>query len=154
MKLTDTQWEHLKPLFEIASDQRHGRPSRLARELLDGILWTLKTGARWCDLPRQFLPYQTCHRSFQEWVKNGSMEKAFRAVAQDLKDRVNWVYAKLLLMAPSAVLKKGSLCWENQARKGTKLMLVADSNGLSVAVCLASASPHEVKLVEQSLITC
>ncbi|WP_448518267.1 transposase, partial [Rhodoflexus sp.] len=33
-----------------------------------GILWVLRTGAAWKDLPDRYPPYQTCHRRYQQWV--------------------------------------------------------------------------------------
>lgn len=38
---------------------------------LDGVLWILRTGAPWQDLPPRYGPYQTCHRRFQQWVRSG-----------------------------------------------------------------------------------
>jgi transposase len=151
MKLTDAQWELLEPLFEIATEGGRGRPRRDARGVLDGILWILKTGARWCDLPRQYPPYQTCHRRFQEWVEDGTLDEALRRIAQDLKDRGGLDVREAFIDGTSAVPKKGALRWENQTREGTKPMAVADRHGLPVAVCITSASPHEVTLVEETL---
>ena len=154
MKLTDIQWEHLKPLFEIPSERRPGRPSRPPREILDGILWILKTGARWCDLPHQYPPYQICHRRFQEWVRGGTMKKALRAMAQDLKDRGGLDAREAFIDGTFSSAKKKGLCVGKTKRgEGTKLMAVADSNGLPVAVRLARTSPHEVTLVEDTLDT-
>jgi transposase len=42
-----------------------GRPWRQARKVLDGVLWVLRIGAPWRDLPERYPPYQTCHRRFQ-----------------------------------------------------------------------------------------
>ncbi len=58
-----------------------------ARPILDGILWVLKTGARWEDLPARYPSRATCHRRFQAWAEDGTLEAALRALAQDLKDR-------------------------------------------------------------------
>ena len=64
-ELTDEQWFLIAPLFEKANViQTRGRPARPAREVLNGILWILRSGARWQDLPDRFPPYQTCHRRF------------------------------------------------------------------------------------------
>ncbi|MGQ9513507.1 MAG: transposase, partial [Thermoproteota archaeon] len=71
--LTDEQWAILKPLIPKPprrSDNR-GRPWKDSRAVLDGVLWILKTGARWQDLPKTYPPYQTCHRGFQQWVRAG-----------------------------------------------------------------------------------
>jgi transposase len=88
MKLTDLQWKRIAPLFNPAcSPIKPGRPPTPARKVLDGVLWVLKTGARWKDLPAQYPPYQTCHRRFQQWARDGTMEKALHALARDLHQR-------------------------------------------------------------------
>ena len=42
-------------------------PRRIS--VLNGILWVLRTGAPWHDLPKRYTPYQTCHRRFQRWIE-------------------------------------------------------------------------------------
>jgi len=64
-----------------------GRPRRNPREVLDGILWTLRTGAQWADLPDRYPPYQTCHRRFQEWVRSGVLDTILQTLARDLEER-------------------------------------------------------------------
>ena len=70
MDLTDEQWLVLGPLLPEPPKRAHGRgrPWRDAREVLNGVLWVLRTGAPWRDLPKRYPPYQTCHRRFQRWV--------------------------------------------------------------------------------------
>ena len=65
--LTDEQWElmeELLPELPRRADGR-GRPWRSQREVLDGVLWILRSVARWKDLPGCYPPYQTCHRRYQ-----------------------------------------------------------------------------------------
>ena len=88
MKLTEKQWQLIAPLFD--DDNRSGmvgRPPTPARDVLNGVLWILKTGARWKDLPREYPPYQTCHRRFQHWVRDGRIERALQVLAEDLRQR-------------------------------------------------------------------
>src|SRR5881392_1266638 len=71
MDLTDDQWAILAPLLpapRLRRDRR-GRPWRDPRDVLNGILWILRTGAPWADLPDRYPSYQTCHRRFQHWVR-------------------------------------------------------------------------------------
>ena len=70
--LTDEQWVLVGPFLpELArrTDGR-GRPWRENRAVLNGILWILRTGAPWADLPDRYPSYQTCHRRFQQWVQS------------------------------------------------------------------------------------
>ncbi len=85
-ELTDEQWLILKPLLpELPrrSDGR-GRPWRSQREVLNGVLWILRSGARWQDLPERFPPYQTCHRRYQGWVRSGALRDILEVLAEDL----------------------------------------------------------------------
>lgn len=89
MDLTDAQWAVLAPFLpreRVRRDGR-GRPWRDPRDVLNGILWILRTGAPWKDLPDRYPSYQTCHRRFQLWVRAGTIEKILRALAGDLRDR-------------------------------------------------------------------
>jgi transposase len=52
MDLTDQQWTIIEPLFEEKRrPDGRGRPWRDARAVLNGVLWVLRTGAPWHDLP-------------------------------------------------------------------------------------------------------
>ncbi len=110
MKLTDAQWQLIEPLFESDdSAGRRGRPRRAARDVLDGVLWILKTGARWKDLPPRYPPYQTCHRRFQQWVRDGTMEQALRTLAQDLMERGGLDVREAFIDGTFSGAKKGDL---------------------------------------------
>jgi hypothetical protein len=55
--------------------------------VLNGVLWVLRTGAPWHDLPERYPPYQTCHRRFQAWVRDGTLASVLHALAEDLRER-------------------------------------------------------------------
>ncbi len=89
MDLTDAQWAILAPLLprpRLRRDRR-GRPWRDPRDVLNGILWVLRTGAPWKDLPARYPSYQTCHRRFQMWVRRGTWTAVLKALARDLHAR-------------------------------------------------------------------
>jgi transposase len=71
--LTDAQWMILDPLIPEPPRRKdgRGRPWKGRHPVLNGILWVLRTGALWADLPDHYPPYQTCHRRFQQWVRSG-----------------------------------------------------------------------------------
>lgn len=89
MDLTDAQWTTLAPLLpkpRVRRDKR-GRPWRDPRDVLNGILWILRTGAPWKDLPDRYPSYQTCHRRFQRWIDHGVLKRVVHALARDLHAR-------------------------------------------------------------------
>jgi transposase len=114
MDLTDEQWSVVEPLLgELPrrADGR-GRPWRNSREVLDGILWILRTGAQWADMPDRYPPYQTCHRRFQRWVREGTYERVLEALATDLKERGKLDRAECFIDGTFVVAKKGATAWE------------------------------------------
>ena len=84
-----------------------GRPWRDSRDVLNGILWILRTGAPWKDLPDRYPPYQTCHRRFQSWVQDGTLEKVLRAIAQDIRERGKLDPSEAFIDGTFAGAKKG-----------------------------------------------
>jgi transposase len=77
MDLTDEQWAVIEPLIPEVERQPSGpgRPWHDARDVMNGILWILRTGARWQDLPDRYPSYQTCHRRFQQWGDSGVFDQ-------------------------------------------------------------------------------
>ncbi|WP_202923811.1 IS5 family transposase [Pontibacter fetidus] len=154
MKLTDKQWGKLKDLIPDGARRADGkgRPWRDKREVLEGILWILKTGAQWSHLPAIYPPYQTCHRRFQQWQKQGVMQLVVEALAKDLQERGEVDLSECFIDGSFCMAKKGGLLLGKTKRgKGTKIMAVTDAGGTILSVSIQSASPHEVKLVENVL---
>jgi transposase len=89
MELTNPQWDRIATIIASVprNQERRGRPQRHPREVLDGILWVLRTGAPWKDVPQRYPPYQTCHRRFQKWVRQGVFKRIIHELAEDLYER-------------------------------------------------------------------
>src|SRR5262245_337813 len=88
MDLTDQQWavvEAILPEDPVRDDGR-GRPWSERRKVLNGVLWILRTGAPWQDLPPRYGSYQTAHRRFQNWVRSGVIEDILLSLAKHLQE--------------------------------------------------------------------
>ena len=110
MDLTDEQWAILAPLLpkpRLRRDRR-GRPWRDSRDVLNGILWILRTGAPWKDLPDRYPSYQTCHRRFQLWRRTGVFEAVLQRLAEDLRDRGKLDLTEGFIDASFSPAKKGA----------------------------------------------
>jgi transposase len=110
MDLTDEQWATLKPLMPTPPRRPdgRGRPWRDARAVLNGILWILRTGAQWKDLPARYPPYQTCHRRFQQWVRAGVFQRILHTLAADLQERGGIDLSECFIDGTFVVAKKGA----------------------------------------------
>ena len=119
--------------------------------MLNGVLWVLRTGAPWQDLPKRYPPYQTCHRWFQQWQQDGTLVEVLRALVADLRDRGKVDLRESFIDGSFAGAKKGALeLVKRSAEKGPR------SWQLQTAMVFLSESawpalPHETKLVETTL---
>jgi transposase len=107
--LTDAQSKILDDLVPEPTPRkdRRGRPWKDRRAVLNGILWVLRTGAPWADVPERYPSYQTCHRRFQQWVRSGVMKGVLEALAVDLKDRGALDVEEAFIDGSFAPAKKG-----------------------------------------------
>lgn len=105
MKLTKDQWEFIKK--RVPKEPGGGRRRHDSKRILEGILWILKTGARWRDLPKEFPSYQTCHRRFQEWRKAGVIRDILEDLVRHLQKKGKINLAETFIDASFVEAKKG-----------------------------------------------
>jgi len=113
MDLTNEQWQRIADFIPKpkAGPGKPGRPPRDPRKVLNGILWVLRTGAPWADLPERYPPPATCHRRFQEWTRCGVFEKILAALAEDLRKRGGIDLSEGFIDGTFAPAKKGAMAW-------------------------------------------
>ena len=89
--ITDKQWAFIQPLIPPRT-AKTGRKPRDPREMLNGMLWILRTGAPWRDLPERFGPWQTAYDYFCKWRKQGVYGKILQAlhIRLDQKGQMDW----------------------------------------------------------------
>ena len=94
-ELTDDQWSLIEDLFPTPSTGQ-GRPWRSHRQVFNGILWVLFSGAAWRDLPERYGPWKTVYGRFNRWRKDGTFDKILSRLRlqmdeQGLLDYSNWM---------------------------------------------------------------
>ena len=90
-ELTDAQRRRLEPL--LPSERPHtGRPNRSHRTILNGILWVLRTGAPWRDLPERYGPVGTVSSRFYRWRQAGLWGRLLAALQTqaDARGEIDW----------------------------------------------------------------
>ena len=90
-ELSDAQWELVAP-FVMLKAAETGRPRRDAREMLNGSVWILRTGAPWRDLPERYGPWQTVYEYFNTWRANGTLDRILEAlqIRLDRDGKIDW----------------------------------------------------------------
>lgn len=80
-EITDEQWQRIESLFPPYCT---GRPPKLSnQQAFNAILWILKSGAAWRDLPERYGSWKTVYSRFRVWADAGLFEKLFRQLIDD-----------------------------------------------------------------------
>ena len=109
-ELSDAPVETHRTNFAAPTALRWSGPSVAGHTgaVLKGILWVLGTGAQWRELPVKYPPYQTCHRRFQQWVREGKLARILRALAEELQARGKLRLEEAFIDASFTGAKKGA----------------------------------------------
>ena len=78
--LRDDQWERIAPHI-IGDERSRGTSGRDNRLFVEGVLWIVRTGSPWRDLPERYGPYTTVYNRFNRWAKKGVWLSIFEALS-------------------------------------------------------------------------
>ncbi len=110
--------EALDPVAQLGADRRQrscranpgdrGRSSaRDNRLFVNGVLWVLRSGARWEDLPERYGKWKTTHKRFTRWAKSGVWEKVFNLLTGDPDNQYLMLDTTLVRVHQQAASGKG-----------------------------------------------
>ena len=85
-ELSDVQWERIKD-FLPGRTEHVGRTAMDNRLFVNGVLWVLRSGAHWHDLPDRYGKYKSVHKRFSRWATSGVWEKVFQQLVGDRKNQ-------------------------------------------------------------------
>ncbi len=105
-ELTSAQWERVAPLLP----GKAGDPGRTAadnRLFVNGVLWVLRSGAHWRDLPERYGKWKGLHKRFSRWAKAGIWERVFEALIEDPKNEYLMLDTTLVRAHQQAATGKG-----------------------------------------------
>ena len=106
-ELVDEQWQCLEPL--LPPPKRCGRPRADDRKTLNGILYVLRTGCRWQDVPRECGSPATCWRRLRRWEEDGTWERIWRSLLTLLDEQEKLEWARAFLDGSFVPAKKGDM---------------------------------------------
>ena len=105
-ELTAAQWKRLEPLLPgKASDP--GRTAADNRLFVNGVLWVLRSGAHWCDLPERYGKWKSLHQRFSRWARAGVWERVFEALIEDADNEYLMLDTTLVRAHQQAATGKG-----------------------------------------------
>jgi transposase len=105
-ELTDAQWQRIAALLPgKASDP--GRTAADNRLFVNGVLWVLRSGAHWHDLPERYGKWKSVHTRFARWAKSGTWERVFEVLTKDRKNEYLMLDTTLVRAHQQAATGKG-----------------------------------------------
>ncbi len=144
--VTAAQWPLLLPHMPPAA--RRGRPRTELRRILNAVLYVVKTGCQWRELPKTFPPWQTVYHVFRRWCRDGTwaylnarLRAAVRAAAgKDCRPTAGILDSQSVKSDPHG----GPVGYDaGKQIRGRKRHLLVDTLGLVLGVAVTPASTPE-----------
>jgi transposase len=131
--LTDKKWRRIEPILPPEKPQT-GRPNLEHRPIVNGILWILRTGAPWRDLPERYGKWPTVASRFYRWQKTGVWDRIWAELQQaaDQEGQLDW----------QLHFVDGTVVRAHQHAAGAKKRQPKQKHWAEVAVVLAPKSTY------------
>mgnify|MGYP002402643803 CR=1 FL=1 len=155
-ELSDEAWERVRPLIpERPAHPKGGRPAQSDRQMLSAILYVLRTGIQWNALPRELGASTTVYDRFRLWEEQGVFERIWQAGLQeyDELEGIAWEWQSMdgvMTKAPFGGAATGANPTD-RGKRGSKRSQLSDGRGMPLALVIAGANRHDMKLVEATL---
>lgn len=156
-EIPDDLWADLSVILEtLYPPASTGRPRNCLRLAVDGIIYRMRTGAQWNQLPERFGSDSTVHKWFQTWNEDGVWEQLWAMMIGDCQElgAVDWQW-----QAADGVMNKTRFGGEqaigpnptDRAKKGVKKSVVVERSGGPTGVVIAGANVPDMRLLEATL---
>ena len=141
--LTEEQWSRIKFVFE--APKRVGRPSLNPRRVFNAILWILKSGARWRDLPARYGNWNSIYHKFRLWCSQGLFARLLQLINADAKDatllELDSTFCKVHQSACSTL--KDQAIGSSRGGKNTKVHVLINERMQLLKVMLTGGQVHD-----------
>jgi transposase len=146
--IPNEKWEILAPLLAKPRNDPRGRSAKDDRLMLNCVLWIMKTGAPWRDLPPEFGPWSTVYTRYAQWTKQGNRDEPLKELSADADGESIMIDASFVkLHQHGAGVINGQFNQEIGRSKGgltTKVQLVVAGLCNPLRVHLTSGNSHDM----------
>jgi transposase len=107
-ELSEAQWRRIESFLP----GKAGDPGRTAadnRRFVNGVLWVLRSGARWSDLPARYGKYKSIHKRFTRWSANRVWDRMFEVLTKDRDNEYLMIDTTIVRAHQQAATGKGGL---------------------------------------------
>lgn len=104
--MSQAQWKRIEPLLPGKAGDL-GRTASDNRLFVNGVLWVLRSGAHWCDLPERYGRWKTGHKRFSRWSTAGVWERVIADLIKDPHNQYLMIDSTLVRAHQQAATGKG-----------------------------------------------
>ena len=155
-EIPDELWKRMAPLIlEMDPPKETGRPRANPRNVMDAIIFRIRTGCQWNHIPRVYGDDSTIHRTFQHWVEIGLFPQLWALLIEECEEfgLVDWEW-----QAADSAMGKARLGGDevgpnptDRAKKGSKKSILTDRHGGPLSVVVAGANVVDAKLLDKTI---
>lgn len=106
--ISDEHWTIIEPFCQGKSTDR-GRTGRDTRLFVEAVLWIVRTGAQWRELPEEFGKWNTVFKRFRRWVEGDVFYRMFKALSSDSDFEYTMIDGSIIKVHRSGQGAKGGL---------------------------------------------
>lgn len=107
-ELHEQQWRKIESILPGKASDR-GVTAQDNRTFVNGVLWILRSGAFWRDLPERYGNWKSVHKRFTRWAKTGVWEKIFTVLTDDPDNRYLMIDSTIVRAHQQATTGKGGI---------------------------------------------
>lgn len=141
--ITEEQWNRIKCLFP--EPKKVGRPALNPRTVFNGILWILKSGARWRDLPPCFGNWNSIYHKFRQWCDCGLFKLLLQLLNTDASQttllEIDSTFCKVHQSACSGL--KNQAIGASRGGNNTKIHVIVNEKMQLLSVSLTGGNVHD-----------
>ncbi|MCL1854270.1 MAG: IS5 family transposase [Clostridia bacterium] len=142
--ITDAAWALLEPHM-LGQKGQWGGVAEDNRRYINAVIWILRTGAPWRDLPAEYGNWNSVAKRFRRWVENGLWEKILEKLVDDPDYEWLMIDASHIKVHPHAAGAIGGNQDMKRTKGGfnTKIHLAVDANGMPVRILVTAGTVHD-----------
>jgi transposase len=147
-ELSAEQWTRIQDLLP-GRKESVGRTAADNRVFVNGVLWVLRSGARWSDLPERYGKYKSVHKRFARWAATGVWNRIFRSLTQDTKNEY--------LLIDSTIVRAHQQAATGRKKGGSDQALGRSRGGLTTKIhllCNALGQPLDFVVTAGQVADC
>ena len=146
--ISDEKWKIVEPILSSQRNDPRGRKPKDNRLMFNGILWIIKTGAPWRDLPKEFGSWQTVYKRFAKWTRLFIWNDLFNSINKNADFESIMLDSSYVKLHQHGCGAKGGQCFQaiGKSKGGltTKIHAVVDGLGNPLRIKLTGGNVHDM----------